>query len=116
MTNSRVNVRFNEHNVERDLRKKAESFLAGLMMAIQGHAKRLVPVDTGLLKASIKVEPKMPASKMKVIADTNYAAFVEYGTYKQKAQPYMRPARDIALNYDVKSLNHRLGTNFKVKK
>jgi len=43
-------------------------------------------------------------------------SYVEFGTYKQKAKPYMRPARDIALNYDVKSLNHRLGTNFKVKK
>ena len=51
------------------------------------------PVDTGALKASIKLTPMTPsASHWVVSAGVNYAAFVEYGTKKQRAQPYFRPA------------------------
>ena len=31
-------------------------------------------------------------SEVKVLANTNYAAYLEYGTKKMNAQPYMQPA------------------------
>lgn len=31
-----------------------------------------------------------------IIADTDYAVYVEFGTYKMAAQPYMRPAAEYA--------------------
>lgn len=59
-------------------------------------AKAIVPVDTGALQASIQ---KIGfGSGRAVVADTNYAAYVEFGTRKMAAQPYMRPALE-ALNW-----------------
>ncbi len=58
-------------------------------------AKRLAPVRTGALRNSIGYQVK--DGKLYVYADTPYAGFVELGTYKMKAQPYLRPAMDSAL-------------------
>lgn len=45
-----------------------------------------VPVDTGTLQASISCEAEYMG--FTAYADTNYAEYVEYGTYKMDAQPY----------------------------
>jgi HK97 gp10 family phage protein len=45
-----------------------------------------VPVDTGTLQASISCEKVYMG--FTAYADTNYAEYVEYGTYKMEAQPY----------------------------
>ena len=64
---------------------------------IADEARRIVPVDTGALKASITTELK-EADFSRAIAvtkpDTLYAGFVEFGTSRMRAQPYMRPAFD----------------------
>jgi HK97 gp10 family phage protein len=60
-------------------------------------ARRLVPVDTGYLKASIEVLKKVSGSSgyfVNVYAD--YAVFVEFGTRYQRAQPYLTPAANLA--------------------
>ena len=49
-------------------------------------AKSLCPVDTGRLQSSINVQPGGNT------ADTEYAVFVEFGTSKMAAQPYLVPA------------------------
>lgn len=58
-------------------------------------ARQLVPVDTGALKASIRLEPEQPALQMTVKAGggtVTYAAHVEYGTSRSPAQPFLTPA------------------------
>lgn len=52
----------------------------------------LCPVDTGFLKASggIQITP----DDVEIVYDAPYASFVEFGTYKMAAQPYLRPAFD----------------------
>ena len=45
-----------------------------------------VPVDTGTLQAAISCEVEYMG--FTAYADTNYAEYVEYGTYKMEAQPY----------------------------
>lgn len=45
-----------------------------------------VPVDTGTLQASISCDEEYMG--FTAYADTNYAEYVEYGTYKMDAQPY----------------------------
>lgn len=45
-----------------------------------------VPVDTGTLQASISCEEEYMG--FTAYADTDYAEYVEYGTYKMEAQPY----------------------------
>jgi len=54
-------------------------------------AKRIVPVDTGKLKANIFVR-EHSFNKFEIVAATLYAGFVEYGTVNMVARPYIRPA------------------------
>lgn len=58
---------------------------------VQLEAKWLAPVRTGTLMNSILYEPQDKLLAY-VRAAAPYSAFVEYGTRKQRAQPYMRPA------------------------
>jgi len=53
-------------------------------------AKRIVPIDTGDLHDSIHAETT--GEGMYVVADSEHAVFVEQGTSKMPAQPYLRPA------------------------
>lgn len=63
---------------------------------IEISAKNYVPVDTGRLQESITSEVRETGKTVvgSVAPHTEYAGFVEYGTYKMPAQPYMRPALD----------------------
>ena len=53
-------------------------------------AKSMVPVKSGNLQSNIRID-KLSAKKGTVIADTDYAMFVEYGTTKMTKQPFMQP-------------------------
>ncbi|MEX1040191.1 MAG: HK97-gp10 family putative phage morphogenesis protein [Pirellulaceae bacterium] len=74
------------------------------MKIIEKEAKRLAPVETGDLKKSIKVKAMKRSRKhigIHVIVsdgffkgDQFYAAFHEFGTKRQDAEPFMRPAFD----------------------
>jgi HK97 gp10 family phage protein len=58
--------------------------------------QRLTPVDTGDLKASERIEVQ-ENSVLLVAGDgqqVDYPFYVELGTSKMQAQPYMRPAID----------------------
>ena len=56
----------------------------------QPDAKRLAPVDTGNLRSSIQAE--LRAGEGTVTAEAEYSAYVEYGTRRNRPQPYMIPA------------------------
>lgn len=56
--------------------------------AIADDSRRLVPVDTGELRNSIKVRPVLG----RVEVGTDHWLFVEYGTRFMDAQPFIRPA------------------------
>lgn len=58
----------------------------------EGYAKRLCPVDTGNLRNSITHGFEMDGFVAFIGTDVEYAAYVEYGTSKTKAQPYLKPA------------------------
>lgn len=57
---------------------------------IEKRAKHFVPVDTGKLQKSI--ETKDIKGGKGIGPDTDYDIYVEFGTSKMAAQPYMRPA------------------------
>jgi hypothetical protein len=61
-------------------------------------AQVLVPIDTGALYASGKITlEQMPEGPTGFVNfDQDYGGFVEFGTYKMRAQPYLRPAMDAA--------------------
>lgn len=58
-------------------------------------ARQLCPVDTGALRASIRLEPAQPELRMAVKAGggaVTYAHYIEYGTSRSPAQPFLTPA------------------------
>jgi len=61
---------------------------------IEGQAKDVVPFDTGNLQSSIQTKQEGPVSATVGPRAVDYAIHVEYGTYKMRARPYMRPAAE----------------------
>ena len=60
---------------------------------IERMAKVKAPVDTGALKNTI-FSAKAGNLTYKVTAPQHYAIYVEKGTRKMRAQPYLKPALD----------------------
>lgn len=58
----------------------------------EGYAQMKCPVDTGNLRASITHEVDAGEKAVYIGTNVEYAPYVELGTSKQKAQPYLRPA------------------------
>lgn len=59
---------------------------------VQAHAVGLAPNRTGELDAGI--EGKASGVEGQVEATARHSVFVEHGTYKDEAQPFMRPAAE----------------------
>lgn len=60
---------------------------------VSGRAKMLAPVDTGFLRSSISVTMNAPTDAL-IGPTANYGRYVEEGTSRMVAQPYMGPALD----------------------
>lgn len=58
----------------------------------ENYAARKCPVDTGNLRASITHEVDAGDGAVYVGTNVEYAPYVELGTSRQKAQPFLRPA------------------------
>lgn len=78
----------------------------------KARAKELVPIDTGALQRSIRVERLAKLARNiyytgiraggyirnpKTNRLVDYAGYVEYGTRFQRPQPYLRPAHEYAM-------------------
>lgn len=59
---------------------------------LMSYAKAVCPVDTGFLRSSITMS--MSGNTATVLAAAGYALFVEMGTHKMSAQPYLIPASE----------------------
>ena len=70
------------------------------------HAKRNAPVDTGFMQQRIRSDGKRaPFLEGVMRSPAHYSAYVELGTYKSRAQPFMFPALEIAAAWLVDRLN-----------
>jgi HK97 gp10 family phage protein len=67
--------------------------LTASALVVEGQAKALVPVDTGNLRNSITHE--LGKKEARVGTNVEYAPFVELGTVKMAAQPYLNPALEM---------------------
>lgn len=79
---------------------------------IFNRSKQMVPVDTGALRSSANVEPASGAAGQytaKVNYEMHYAIYVEMGTSKMAAQPYLVPAAKFAEQTFVADLKKSLG-------
>ena len=91
-----VEVRENNAKViEEAMNAAFMTALEEIGLVAEGYAKRLCPVDTGRLRNSI-THAIFGGSEPYVIIGTNveYAEAVEYGTSRQKAQPFLHPAAE----------------------
>lgn len=73
-----------------NITEKLSEGVAGSCKVVEADAKAMCPVDTGELRKSITSE----VSGTTGVVGTNkeYAMYVEFGTYKMAAQPYLVPA------------------------
>ena len=58
---------------------------------IEGRSKQLVPIDTGATMNSIEARPE-GKMEWRIGPTTEYAPFLEFGTERMPARPYMIPS------------------------
>lgn len=66
--------------------------LEAIGLTAERHAKERCPVDTGRLRNSISHAVKEDEQAVYIGTNVEYAAYVELGTSRMKAQPYLKPA------------------------
>lgn len=71
-----------------------EAAVVEVAKQVEATAQSLVPVDTGALRTSIETFGAAGEAERIVSAGQglDYAAHIEFGTYKMAAQPFMTPA------------------------
>lgn len=85
-----VTITDNSKEFLEELEKRKKAALEECGLAAEGYAKRLCPVDTGLLRNSI-THAEHEGDEY-IGTNVEYAPYVEYGTVKTKAQPFLKPA------------------------
>ena len=97
--NNGFSVRVEDHSEEflRELTSKIPAALEECGLVAEGYAKRLCPVDTGRLRNSITHTTEENTAY--VGTNVEYAPYVEMGTTRTRAQPFIKPA--LADNVDV---------------
>jgi len=82
----------NTNNIlnEADRLIKQKLTLAALL--VERTAKQLCPVDTGTLRRSITHVIAPDRKSASIGSNVEYAPYVEMGTVKMTAKPYLRPA------------------------
>lgn len=89
-----------------ELRRRIPAALEEIGLAAEGYAKRLCPVDTGRLRNSIT--HTTDGDSAYVGTNVEYAPYVELGTSRTRAQPYLRPAVENNVSTYKKILDRHL--------
>lgn len=81
-------------NLMKEFPKAVEAGLTAVGMLVEGDAKLNCPVDTGALRSDINYKVAMSEKVVRIGTAIEYSPYVEYGTRKMTAQPFLRPAAD----------------------
>lgn len=87
-------LRFDATRILRDVETRATQIIVEAAKDVLDISQQLVPVDSGDLRRSGRVEQVSP-TKVRIVygnETVNYAKFVEYGSANGPAQPYLTPA------------------------
>lgn len=89
-----IDVEVNDHTdeVKSAVSDAILAALEAVGLTAEGYAKLLCPVDTGRLRNSISHAVDEDEKTVYIGTNVEYAPYVELGTSKQKAQPFLRPA------------------------
>lgn len=74
------------------LPEQIEQALIAIGLTAESYAKRDCPVDTGRLRNSITNAVRTGEQSVYIGSNVEYAAYVELGTSRMKARPYLKPA------------------------
>lgn len=88
-------VTVNEDNTEgasQGIVRAIDRALEEIGLAAEGYAKRACPVDTGNLRNSVTHAVESGEDAVYVGTNVEYAPYVEMGTSRTAAQPFLRPA------------------------
>lgn len=77
-------------NVLRNVEANMERVIQGTLDVAETRAKALAPVDTGKLRNLITSERQGTVGIL--TSQAEYSVYVEYGTSRTRAQPFMNPA------------------------
>lgn len=90
-----MTVQVNEDNtgqVAEGIKSAIDVALEKIGLLAEGYAIKKCPVDTGHLRGSITYEVDFGGDAVYIGTNVEYAPYVELGTSRQKAQPFLRPA------------------------
>jgi HK97 gp10 family phage protein len=94
--------------VERRIQEKTEQALQAIGLYVEGEVKERITVnrsvDTGNLRGSI--DNKVKEDHVVIGTNVEYAIYVEKGTQRQKAKPYLTPAVEENIE-NIKTLAER---------
>jgi HK97 gp10 family phage protein len=98
--------------VTQEGRKTASREVMRSALKVQAGAKARCPVDTGRLRGSIAVEIEEGGLGASVGTNVHYAPFVEFGTSRMRARPYLFPAWEEERGPFIEALRRELGAEF----
>ena len=89
-----MNYRYvdNSKKVLEEFDNALDRALIRIGLSAEGYAKKECPVDTGNLRNSITNEVVQSEKAVYIGTNVEYAAYVELGTTRTKAKPYLKPA------------------------
>lgn len=85
-----VKLNDNSAQIKGMMEQAVERALEAIGLQAEGYAKRLCPVDTGNLRNSISHTTDKDSAY--IGTNVEYAPYVELGTSRMKARPYLKPA------------------------
>lgn len=91
---SDVNIRITDNSdlVGEEFQQACERALVRIGLQGESFAKKKCPVDTGNLRNSISNKVEMSEKSAYIGTNVEYAPYVELGTRKMAAQPFLTPA------------------------
>lgn len=87
-----VKITDNSDEFLKALPEQIEQALTAIGLTAESYAKKDCPVDTGRLRNSITNAVRVDEKSVYIGSNVSYAAFVELGTSRMKARPYLKPA------------------------
>lgn len=87
-----VKITDNSDEFLKALPEQIEQALIAIGLTAESYAKADCPVDTGRLRNSITNAVRSDEESVYIGSNVEYAAFVELGTSRMKARPYLKPA------------------------
>lgn len=87
-------VKWDSSKLRKQVETKVDVGMQKACTVVRNDAARICPVDTGRLRSSLAYEIETKGKEIigRIGTNVEYSIFVEYGTSRMAAQPYLRPA------------------------